>query len=288
MNHHCCEGPAASGKPGDNTVCWPEPNVVLNPKPDAHEVRWFREVLVYQPQKSRRLPGAGILLLHEINGASPACLHLARQFADQVGCPVYVPILFGQPGQDDSVTGFNIGFTDDAWSGVVFTEHHTPHVINRLRDLKANLAQRDHIHRWAVVGMCFTGSFSLAFLADSEVKAAVVAQPATPLIHLTAEGSRALGLSPTDLAAAAASSSPVYGIRFEGDCISPEARLTSIAKLVGKNRFHDGTIYQKEFGSYVQMGAHNTLTYTRNLFDCDNPVNRHVAQLIRDLRIWLK
>jgi dienelactone hydrolase len=289
LDHHCCEGPLSPGPPGDNTAGCPKPDQVLNAQSNTHQVRWSREVWVYRPSgNTRRLAGAGILLLHEINGASPACLHLARQFADQVGCPVYVPILFGQPGQDDSSTGFAIGFTDDDWSGVVFTEHHTPPVIGKLRDLKADLARRDGIKRWAVVGMCFTGSFPLAFLNEGDVKAAVVAQPATPLIHLTEEGSRSLGLSPEDLAAAAKSSAPVYGIRFEGDCISPEARLAHIASLVGKDRFKDGTIHQNEFGCYVKMGAHNTLTYTRDLHDPANPVNQHVAQLIRDLRTWLK
>ena len=285
LDHHCCENKLPAGSPGSNTSNPPFADEVLKTTSSSDPIQWPRDILVYRPSHSSApLNGAGILLLHEINGASPACLFLAHQLAEEVGCPVYLPILFGTAGQDDSVTGFSVGFFDEDWSGVVFSEHHTPRIVDKLRGLQLQISQVDHIHRWAVIGMCFTGSFPLAFLSNPDVKVGVIAQPATPLIHLTSDASYSLGLSREDLTAAARSSALVFGFRFEGDCISPEARLDHTAKLLRPGTFEDCTIREKDFGCYVQVGAHNTLTYARDLHAKENPVNQSVAELIKNLQ----
>ncbi len=212
---------------------------------------------------------------------------MAFQFASELRCSVYVPTLFGKPGQSNSLTGVGEELFSDDWAGTFLTEHQTPIIVEKLKKLKTTISAQDGIGLWGVVGMCMTGSFPLAFLDNRNVKFAVTAQPAVPAVFsatpfwLTAEGHRALGLSASDLEVAQRSDAPVFYFRFRDDHISPSARMVTINALVG-DRFKPTVI--DAYGPYIGPMAHNTLTFTRDLHDPKNPVNIEVERLIDDLR----
>src|SRR5690606_24689458 len=72
-----------------------------------------------------------------------------------------------------------------------------------------------------VVGMCFTGGFALAMMADAPVIAPVLAEPSLPAAVGLPRGARRrgadLGLSAEDLEAVKASSAQVLGLRYRCD-----------------------------------------------------------------------
>ena len=292
VTHHCCEEPIEPTATGANTGYFPPPSCVFNSTscyPSSGRLAWPREIWVYRPTGSRRMtPSSGILLLHEITGATPACFNLASQMADATGCTIYVPILFGVPGQDNFFSGLSVELFNDDWAGTFLSEHHTPTIVDKLRALKDELSIKEKIKHWGVVGMCMTGSFSLAFASDPDVKAIVIAQPATPALYLTPEGSRSLGLSPADLQGVAQSKAHIFFIRFEKDIVSARRRLKTVHDLMGKDRLnHFQPDVISEYGPYIMCDAHNTLTYPRNLLDPKNPVNQHVKKLMELLRDWM-
>lgn len=104
-----------------------------------------------------------------------------------------------------------------------------------------------------MVGMCLTGGFALALIADDAVLAPVVAQPWLLFIHRGA-----LGLSPVDAGAvrartAALGSGCALAIRYAGDRIAPRQRIDTIRALIGPAL------------CYVELpgGRHATLTDDR-------------------------
>src|SRR5262245_26488110 len=120
---------------------------------------------------------APVILLHELPGLTPADLALARCLAQSGGLCVYVPVLFGEPGQDNTFLGY---FQSCATSAFECSK------LSTTSDVLGGIEQVVvHTHAAAgrpvgAIGMCLTGILPLALLRSDLVAAAVVCQPTLP------------------------------------------------------------------------------------------------------------
>jgi dienelactone hydrolase len=85
------------------------------------------------------------------------------------------------------------------------------------------------------VGMCFTGGFALAMMADAELIAPVLSQPSLP-IGLSTRAKESVQLSDADLARVkerVADGVCVLGLRFTGDFAVPAERFERLRRELG-------------------------------------------------------
>jgi len=178
-----------------------------------------REVYRKEPPGGGR---TGVVVLHEVPGIEPVLVDFANELVDH-GHIVLLPRLFGTPG-----AGFSFAnVAGDLWQFCVrrefsiFARGKTSPVAGWLRALARDLHAEVGGVGVGVVGMCFTGGFALAMMADAPVIAPVLAEPSLPAAIGLPRGARRrgadLGLSPGDLEAVKASSTQVLGLRYRCD-----------------------------------------------------------------------
>src|SRR5581483_3817676 len=117
-----------------------------------------------------------------------------------------------------------------------FATRKTSPVIEWLRALSRSLHDECGGPGVGVVGMCFTGGFALAMMADAPVLAPVLSQPSLPM-PFGKERKRDLGLSDEDLekvkVKCAAEDLKVIGLRFTGDSFVPPERFARLREELG-------------------------------------------------------
>jgi dienelactone hydrolase len=167
-----------------------------------------------------------VLLLHEFPGISDNLVALANVLADDFR--VVVPSILGRdgrPGAADSVRQLCVRREVH-----LFARDGVSRDARWLRDFADQHVAQDG-NRYGVIGMCFSGNFALALAVDKRVAAAVVAQPAIPVVPC------ALGLSFDDRQALRERTDlRVQGYRFRRDPTSPAAKLTAAENLLGTFR----------------------------------------------------
>jgi dienelactone hydrolase len=194
--------------------------------------------------------GPPVIVLHELPGMMTECLDLGLILAERFR--VHLPLLFGQPGEFAMLK--NIARLCVSREIHAFAANKTSPLVGWTRALCRHVKGQSGAAGVGVVGMCLTGGFALATIADESVLASVVAQPALPLfVHKAA-----LGMSPEDQAAVrrrAAALGPgcVLGLRYAEDKIAPRIKIDTIGDLIG-----DSFRYREYPGS-----DHATLTVHR-------------------------
>jgi dienelactone hydrolase len=185
----------------------------------------------------RKGEGPGVIVIHEIPGMTPEVMRFAEEVVAQ-GHTVVLPHLFGTPGA-------KAGLRSMAKAGAqicvsreflrMATNTTTP-VAKWLQALARDLHEELGGPGVGAVGMCFTGGYALAMLADAPIAAPVLAQPSAPFA-VTPGRSRDLGLSPADLASVKAKVSggcQVMGLRYKND-LAVGSRFDTLRKELGEN-----------------------------------------------------
>ena len=188
--------------------------------------------------------GPAVIVIAEIPGITPKVIEFARR-VEALGCTVALPHLFGEPGRDPYKGGTARAVPYVLRSIVpscISSEFHalatgkTSPVIEWLRALARKLHEECGGPGVGVVGMCFTGGFALAMMADAPVLAPVLSQPSLPF-PMGAKRKRDLGLSDSDLqkvkAKCAAEDLTVLGLRFTGDRVVPAERFQRLRDELG-------------------------------------------------------
>jgi dienelactone hydrolase len=194
--------------------------------------------------------GPPVVVLHELPGMMEECLDLGLILAERFR--VHLPLLFGEPGEFAMAKNiFRLCISREMHA---FAANKTSPLVDWVRALCRKLKTESGAAGVGVIGMCLTGGFALATIADEAVIASVVAQPALPLfVHKAA-----LGISPEDQdairrRAAALGPGCVLGLRYASDKIAPREKIDTIKRLIG-----DGFRYHEYEGS-----DHATLTKHR-------------------------
>jgi dienelactone hydrolase len=168
----------------------------------------------------RKGSGPGVIVIHEIPGITPAVLAFAQDLVTR-GFTVVMPSLFGRPGAEATAleTVRSIASVCVSREFTMFALERTTPVATWLQSLARELHQELGGPGVGAVGMCLTGGYALAMLADAPVAAPVLAQPASPAPVGRARRAD-LGLSPRDLASVKAkvkAGCQVLGLRYEDD-----------------------------------------------------------------------
>lgn len=205
-----------------------------------------------------------VLLLHELTGLTPGTLAYAEELSKDF--TVYVPLLFGEKGAFSPASGLWAywfrGMTAFGPGGEwgLPAQGSAP-IVNWLRGVVQTIGTRHAQQRIGIIGNCMTGPLPVALLDNSQVGAAVVAQPALPLPFwwYTDTDRKSLGLTDDDLQSARAGTAMIYGLRFETDCMSDAAKLQTLQEEFG-NRFINGAIPANEYQhDGTRVNAHSTL-----------------------------
>lgn len=176
--------------------------------------------------------GPGVLLMHELPGMTPQCLGLARRLTEE-GYKVYLPLFFGRVGRRGNWVG-NLWCVRREFS--LWAANETSPIVDWLRALTERIWQECGGRGVGAIGMCLTGNFAIALLAQPWVQAPVSCQPSLPFRVLGDPAG--LALSPTDLAAVKAeayrrASPAIVATRFAGDWLCPAKRFHTLKKELG-------------------------------------------------------
>jgi dienelactone hydrolase len=168
----------------------------------------------------RKGSGPGVIVIHEIPGITPAVLRFAEDVVAR-GFTVVMPSLFGRDGARATMfeTVRSIAAVCVSREFTMFALRRTTPVATWLRSLARELHRDLGGPGVGAVGMCLTGGYALAMLADAPVTAPVLAQPASPAPVGRARRAD-LGLSPPDLESVKAkveAGCQVLGLRYQDD-----------------------------------------------------------------------
>jgi dienelactone hydrolase len=187
----------------------------------------------------RKGAGPAVVVIEEMPGITPGVLGFARRVAD-LGCTAAVPHLFGEPGAPaTAMRGLStmVSACVSREFAVLATGKTSP-VVDWLRALARSLHGECGGPGVGVVGMCFTGGFALAMIADAPVEAPVLSQPSLPF-PLGSRRKLELGLSPNDLERAkrecVTRDLKVLGLRFTRDKICPRERFARLREELGEH-----------------------------------------------------
>lgn len=185
----------------------------------------------------RKGAGRGVIIIHEFPGIEPSLLRLAEEVV-AAGFTVVLPHLFGDPGAGFSARNIagDIRQFCVRREFSVFARGRTSPIAGWLRALARDLHESVGGPGVGVIGMCFTGGFGLAMMADAPVIAPVIAEPSLPAAvgfpRTAALRGADLGLSPGDADAVAELGCTVMGLRFRTDAATG-TRFDSLRRLLG-------------------------------------------------------
>jgi dienelactone hydrolase len=226
--------------------------------------------------------GPAVIVIAEIPGITPKVLEFARRVVAR-GMTVALPHLFGDDGREPS-SGYLLRSIMSACVSrefIVMATGRSSPVVEWLRALARHAHERSGGPGVGVVGMCFTGGFALAMMADAPVVAPVLSQPSLPF-SIGARRAADLGCSAAELAAVkakVAGGTKVLGLRFTGDPAVKAARFESLRRELG-----DGFVAVELDSSADnpyghRKGAHSVLT--EDLIDREgSPTMAALAQVL--------
>jgi dienelactone hydrolase len=213
----------------------------------------------------RRGAGPGVVIMHEVPGLYPKVI----EFADRVaaaGFTVFLPHLFGEPGQELSTTYAveQIVRACVAREFKVLAAREASPITEWLRALCRHAHAELGGPGVGALGMCLTGNFALALMVDPSVMAPVLSQPSLPFA-LGPINARGLHVSDEQLATvqrrARDEGVSVLGLRFTGDFMCPGGRFEALREALGEH--FEGIEIDSRPGNLhgIPRFAHSVLTH---------------------------
>ncbi len=208
--------------------------------------------------------GPGVVVIAEIPGITPLVADFARRLVDR-GFQVVMPSLFGTPGREPSPPYLLKSMAQACISKEfnTFFQRKTSPASEWTRALAADLHQRTGGPGVGMVGMCLTGGFALAAMADPHMLAPVLSQPSLPFA-LSGKHKADLGIDDGTLVAikkrVAEDDACVLGLRFTGDSFVPPQRFARLREELGEG-FIGVEIDSSAGNSHgIKKAAHSVLT----------------------------
>jgi dienelactone hydrolase len=232
--------------------------------------------------------GPPILVLHELPGLSPSAARFGRRLAAE-GFRVYMPLLFGEQGQDDWKKAQKELCVSREFANLAAGV--SAPIVDWLRALVNEISARHGQSSVGAIGMCLTGAFAIPLILERCVVAPVAAQPGVPFSALfraigvgNGEWASQMNISDADLSSAAARAErdqiTLMAVRFEKDRICPKERLDRLQSAFGAR------LLRRELpgGSFLNP-PHATLT--AGFEQADDP-NAPARVLFKDLVKFLQ
>lgn len=183
-----------------------------------------------------------LIVLHELPGMSRPFVDYCRGLA-QEGYRVFMPLLFGEPESRMSNQEVRAFCMTEEFKALFEARQDEPDArpfTAWLLRLTREVLERSDPRRAAVIGMCMTGGFALATIAEEGVGAAVACQPAFPFFR----GIRTLGLSRDERESASQRARRLtvdqgrpclQGYRHRWDYICRPAHLRAAKRIFGES-----------------------------------------------------
>jgi len=187
----------------------------------------------------RRGEGPAVLVLHEVPGINDATLAVAERIrcaGFTIVLPDMLPPPFA-PGGARLLVGnmVRVCVAREFWALALGYDRPLTRWLQALAIREHGLAGGPGI---GVVGMCLTGGFALAAATREPVSVAIASEPAVPF-RLRPGASRDLGMSEGEVQLlvdrVASGELCVRAFRYDGDLMTPPARLARIKELLGSD-----------------------------------------------------
>jgi len=211
----------------------------------------------------QRGTGPGVVIMHEIPGMTPPVIAFADRVVD-AGFTVYLPHLFGTPGQAFSIP-YALGQMARACVSREFSvlaSRQSSPITDFLRALCRKVHEDLGGKGVGALGMCLTGNFALALMVDDVVMAPVLSQPSLPL-PVGTERRSGIHVSDEELAIIKRRTEAgvtVLGLRFTRDPACPGERFERLRQELGDG-FESIEIDSSPGNPYgIPAKAHSVLT----------------------------
>ncbi|WP_159453141.1 dienelactone hydrolase family protein [Pseudooctadecabacter jejudonensis] len=176
-----------------------------------------------------------LIILHELPGMSPSFLDFCCRMAGE-GFKVYMPLLYMTPGTEMGAARM-LGFCLSREFRALFAADPATKarpISMWLRELAVEVAAQNGGAKTGVIGMCMTGGFAIAAIAEPSVKAVVSCQPSAPFFT----GIETLGLSDRERAdvrnGLSGKAMPcVKAYRYQRDHLCRSTHLEAAAEILG-------------------------------------------------------
>jgi dienelactone hydrolase len=230
--------------------------------------------------------GPGVLLLHEIDGMTPAFCRIAMRITD-CGFTVFAPLIFGRPDQKISTARGILTILCVRREFDLFQSQGASRITPWLRELCVEIDRRTGQRGVGVIGMCLTGNVVMSLMVEPCVRVPVMCEPALPFLH----GS-ALGIPETDVVAAVHRShiTPLLAYRFSEDKICPHERFVTLRNTFPNEGLHACEIPSGQGSAPwdIPEDAHSVLTGDYpNQWDPNHPVQHALDEILSCLKTRL-
>jgi dienelactone hydrolase len=231
----------------------------------------------------RRGDGPAVVVIAEIPGITPKVMEFADRVVD-VGCSVWLPSLFGVPGQPATAVNALRSIVPACVSKefAAFAAGRTAPVTDWLRALGQHAHEVSGGPGIGVIGMCFTGNFALGMMVDDRLLAPVLSQPSLP-IGITKRSKADVHVSPEDMVRVkerADAGACVLALRFTGDLAVPAERFATLREALG-DRFIGVEIDSSRGNPWgIPRSAHSVVTEHLVADDPEHPTAKALAQVL--------
>ena len=184
----------------------------------------------------RKGEGRCVLVMTEIPGITPKVLEFCERVID-AGFSVALPQFLGEAGKPFArhYAAGSLARACVSRDFTTFIKGRTSPLVYWMRALARQLHEEHGGPGVGIVGMCLTGNFALAAMAEPCVIAPVAAQPTLPL-GLSGAHRADLGVSKSDLQVIkqrASQGVPLMALRFSHDPLCPASRFETIQRELG-------------------------------------------------------
>jgi dienelactone hydrolase len=208
--------------------------------------------------------GPAIIVIHEVPAIYDDVCDFARRLNNE-GYTTYLPSLLGTPGMDYSTKNVIKSMAKLCVSKEFnrFSFREEAPISDWLRALARDAHRTCKGPGVGAIGMCFSGGFALAMMADEAVIAPVLSQPSMPF-SLTKNLSRDIDVNVNDIPKIRSRMERdnicLIGLRFSGDKMVPENRFKYLTEMFG-DKFVGISIDSSTGNSHsIKSTAHSVLT----------------------------
>jgi dienelactone hydrolase len=255
----------------------------------APELPGFTQTVFTHDGKARTVyrigSGPAVVVIAEMPGITPRVADFARRLPGQ-GFTAVLPVLFGTPGKPQTNGQLFKSLVEVCVSrefALLARRRNSP-VTDWLRALARHEHEACGGPGVGVVGMCLTGGFALAMMADETVLAPVLSQPSLP-IPLGAARRSDLGIDEATLSRVkdrcAAEQLSVLGLRFTRDKTSPPERFARLRAELGDHFVSVEIDSSPDNPDGIAVRAHSVLT--EDLVDQPGHPTRDALDQVLDL-----
>jgi dienelactone hydrolase len=208
--------------------------------------------------------GPAIIVIHEIPGIYDEVWNFARRL-NKEGFTTYLPSLLGLPGMAYSTANLVKSTVklciSKEFNRFAFREEAP--IADWLRALARDAHRSCGGPGVGAIGMCFSGGFALAMMADESVIAPVLSQPSMPLT-ISKKLRRDIDVNASDIPKIKARMERddicLIGLRFSGDKLVPASRFRYLTETFGE-KFVGISIDSASGNSHnIKANAHSVLT----------------------------